>query len=669
MKFIKFPIVPILGGFSIGILIQYYVPITLVYILIGLVLNVICFGIGYFINIKKKLNYLFYESFVVLLCLNLGVLSSSFNVQINLKTHISTFISEKNIVQGVVSEKLKSTTYYEKFILKAEQINEQNCIGKILLYVPKNQKIQIEVGNKIKLFGSPKLLQNAINPNQFDYSKYLKNQNVFHEIKIKKTNTIYVSKDKNFYFYIHFIKSKLLKSYDVKSFKKDNYNLLMALVFGEKTELSKEISNSYTQAGIIHILAISGLHIALIYGIILWLTKPLLRFKKGRLYIFLFSLSVLWFYAILAGFSASIVRAAVMFSVVALAKIVNRQANIYNSLAVSALILLLYNPNYLFDVGFQLSFAAVLSIVIFQPFVRKYSYSKHRAILKIKELLLISLVAQMGVLPLILYYFGQFPLLFLLANLIAIPLSSLILILGLALIPFNFLFPKAAVYLSILVNFLIETMNNFTAWIVKFDVFIIKKIAFHEVLVLLLYLIIAALVYFVYFPKSKNFKPILVSIIIFQLGYFFLNSNEKSNNEFGVFNSMKNSLFVETINNESIFYTDGFANSKTSIETYTRGKFVKKYRIEPIKNVYSFNKKILCIDSLGVYNTKQKPEIVILTQSPKINLNRLISNIKPDQIIADGSNYKSYIKLWKATCDQEKIPFHATTEKGFYRLK
>jgi competence protein ComEC len=153
------------------------------------------------------------------------------------------------------------------------------------------------------------------------------------------------------------------------------------------------------------------------------------------------------------------------------------------------------------------------------------------------------------------------------------------------------------------------------------------------------------------------------------LGYFLLNSNEKNNNEFGVFNSMKNSLFVETKNNESIFYTDDLANSKSSIEAYTRGKFVKKYRIEPIKNVYSFNKKILCIDSLGVYTTKQKPEIIVLIQSPKINLKRLISTIKPEQIIADGSNYKSYIQLWKTTCEQEKIPFHATAEKGFYRLK
>ncbi len=669
MKYIKFPIVPILGGFSIGIVIQYYLPITLFYILIGFFLNVICFCIGYYLNIKKKLNALFFESFVVLLCLNLGVLSCYFNVQINSKSHLSNFILEKNIVKGVVSEKLKSTTYYDKFILKTGQINTQNCIGKIILYVPKKLNKEIEVGNKMKLYETPKLIQNALNPNQFDYAKYLKNQNVFHEIKIKETNTIFISTDTNFYFYINLIKSKLLKSYALQSFKTDNYNLLMALIFGEKTELSKEISSNYKQAGVMHILAISGLHIALIYGIILWLTKPLLRLKKGKLYIFFISLSALWFYAILAGFSASIVRAAVMFSVVALAKIVNRQSNIYNSLAVSALLLLVYNPNYLFDVGFQLSFAAVISIVIFQPFVRRYSYAKNKIILKTKELLLISLVAQMGVLPLILYYFGQFPLLFLLANLIAIPLSSLILILGLALIPFNFLIPKLTIYLSILVDLLIEIMNTFTAWIVKFDVFIIRNIAFHEVLVLLLYLIIGTILYFIYYSKIKNLKPILIAIFIFQLGFFYLNSSEKNNNEFGIFNIMKNTLFVETKNNESIFYTDDFANSKSSIETYTRGKFVKNYRIAPIKNVFNFNKKILCVDSSGVYNTKQKPEIVLLIQSPKINLKRLISIIKPEQIIADGSNYKSYIQLWKTTCEQEKIPFHATAEKGFYRLK
>lgn len=143
MKFIKFPIVPILGSFSIGILIQYYFSISIFYILIGLILNIICFSIGYFLNFKKKLNSLLFESFVLLLCLNLGTLSSYFNNQIHSEIHISNFISEKNIVQGVVSEKLKSTAYYDKFILKAKRINGQNCIGKILLYVPKKQKKEI----------------------------------------------------------------------------------------------------------------------------------------------------------------------------------------------------------------------------------------------------------------------------------------------------------------------------------------------------------------------------------------------------------------------------------------------------------------------------------------------------------------------------------------------
>jgi competence protein ComEC len=669
MKFVKFPIVPVLFGFIIGILIQHFCVLQINYILIGILCSAIGFVFTYFLNIKKKFQTYSFEVFVLILSLIFGMFSTYLHREINLPTHFYNFLSEKNIVQGIVSEKLKSTVYYDKFILKTNSINEQECSGKIIFYVPKKSEKVIEVGNKIKVFETPKALQNSFNPHEFDYSKYLQNQNVFHEVKLKESDFIDVSVDYNFYHYINVIKSKLLKSYLVESFKSDNYNLLMALLFGEKTELSKELSASYTQAGIIHILAISGLHIALIYGIVLWLTKPLQRIKKGNVYIFLISLSVLWFYAVLAGFSASIVRAVVMFSIIALAKILNRQSNIYNSLALSAMILLLYNSNYLFDVGFQLSFAAVLSIVVFQPFVRKYSYSKYYVVRETKSLLLISLFAQIGVLPLTLYYFGQFPLLFLVANLIAIPLSSIILVLGLALIPFNFFLPKVAVYLSIFVNMLIDWMNTFTAWIVQFDAFIIKNITFHEVLVVLLYVIIGCVIYFVYHPKIKNLSLILVAVLLLQMGYFFLNSKENSNDEFVVFNVMNHNLFVETKNNSAVFYTDDLEVSKQTIVAYTRGKFVKSYRIEPVKNVYAFKKKILCIDSLGVYNAKQKPEVVVLIQSPKINLKRLIATIKPQQIIADGSNFKSYIKLWMTTCEQEKIPFHDTTEKGFYRLK
>ena len=148
-----------------------------------------------------------------------------------------------------------------------------------------------------------------------------------------------------------------------------------------------------------------------------------------------------------------------------------------------------------------------------------------------------------------------------------------------------------------------------------------------------------------------------------------MNISEKSNDEFVVFNVMKNNLFVETRNNFAVFYTNNLEKSQPIITAYSRGKFIQKYRVDSVKNVYAFKKKILCIDSLGIYNAVQKPEIIVLVQSPKINLERLISTLHPKQIIADGSNYKSYIKLWKATCEHEKIPFHATAEKGFYSLK
>lgn len=666
--FIKFPIAPLLFGFIFGILTQHFCNLSIDSVLMGMFFSILGFGMSYFLNVKKKFQSRFFEVFVLGISLNFGILATYLHCEMNSESHFSNSISDLNIIQGIVSERLKSTTYFDKFILKVDAVNQQKSSGKIICYVPKKIKQTIAVGNKLKIFQTPKLLQNSFNPYQFDYSKYLQNQNIFHEIKIKQKEEIQISLDANFNHYLDVIKSKLFESYPIESFKKDNYHLLMALLFGEKTELSKEVSANYTQAGIVHILAISGLHIALIYGIVLWLTKPLQRLKKGKVYVFLISITVLWFYALLAGFSASIVRAAVMFSVIAFAKIANKQSNVYNSLALSAMLLLLFNPNYLFDVGFQLSYAAVLSIVLFQPFVRKYSYSRYYLVKETKSLLLISLVAQIGVLPLTLYYFGQFPLLFLVANLVAIPLSSLILVLGLVVIPFNFILPKIACYLCVLINWFIELMNNFTAWIVKFDIFIIKNIAFHEVMVLFLYAVIGSLIYSIYYPKIKNLSLILGSILLFQMSYFFINAKEKSNNEFLVFNVMQHNLFVETKNNHAVFYTDNVVKSKPTIAAYTRGKFVKNYRIVPMKNVFAFKETILCVDSLGIYTTQQKPEIVVLTQSPKINLKRLIATIHPKQIIADGSNFKSYIKLWKATCEQEKIPFHATAEKGSYRL-
>jgi competence protein ComEC len=136
-----------------------------------------------------------------------------------------------------------------------------------------------------------------------------------------------------------------------------------------------------------------------------------------------------------------------------------------------------------------------------------------------------------------------------------------------------------------------------------------------------------------------------------------------------VFN--ERSMLIGVKNQNSVIaFTDIPENHNTTLNHYTRGTFSDSLRIFPMQNAISFqNKRILVIDSLGIYKTSIPPEIIILTQNPKINLTRLIHDMKPKEIIADKSNYKNTVKRWEATCRKEKIPFHAIAEKGFYRLK
>ena len=670
MKYVKFPIIPLLLAFIFGILYEHFTNSNLKGLSISIIIAALSCFILYLYSKKEKNNPISLGISILISFFILGAINKNLHSDLNSKNHFSNYLKdENNIIVGFVNEKLKSTSFYDKYILDVSQINKQFAKGKILIYLPKTRISKLTIGTEIRLFSEIKYIDPITNPYQFNYTQYLNNQNIYYDIHYKKEDKIAITNCKNWKFYINQLKEKLISSFTYLHLKEDNYNLLMALLFGERTTLSKELTDNYTNTGVVHILAISGLHIALFYGLILWCSNPLKKYRNGKLYLFLLSISTLWIYALLTGMSASVVRAVVMFTIIAYGTLVNKQVNIYNSLATSALLLLLWNPNYLFDIGFQLRYCAVIAIIAFQPVVNKYSYSKKWLVLKTKETLLITLVAQLGVLPLTLYYFGQFPILFLISNVIVIPLSSLILILGLAIIPLNLILPSIGQYVGIIIEYLIDKMNQFTFWIGQFDSFIIKNIAFHELLVVFLFGIIWSLLNYFSNPKIKKVTWVLISILSFQIAYLaiFLNKNEHS--ELLVFNSYKNSILVLKRNKEATFYSTDFKKNKQLITNYCRNNFIVNKKEIPLKNSIYFQERILCIDSNGIYKTRMSPKIILLTQSPKINLERLIQIHQPKQIIADGSNYKSYIKLWKATCEKQKIPFHATTEKGLIQIK
>lgn len=208
----------------------------------------------------------------------------------------------------------------------------------------------------------------------------------------------------------------------------DELAVLSALTLGDKTDLSESVRESYSVAGVSHVLALSGLHIGLLYALAFFLLRPLLLGgQSGRVLRSLLLILLLWLFAFFTGLSPSVVRSAAMFSIWALADLCGRQSFSLNTLALTAWLMLLVRPVWLFDVGFQLSFAAVLSILLFQPFLFRLCPVRHRAGTYLWGLVSVSVAAQLGTAPLVLFYFSRFSTHFLLTNLLVVPLVTLIL--------------------------------------------------------------------------------------------------------------------------------------------------------------------------------------------------------------------------------------------------
>lgn len=668
----KFPTVLITLFFTLGIISDFYWKPDLTWAVLTTVVASLFFGIHFWLSKKHFLQKNYFGIATYLLSFSIGLLTHALHFEPGFKNHYSHFLTENNTLQGTVSERLKPNKYAEKYYFKISKIDGKAVFGKVLLSVSKKEiPQQFHSGDEIIIKSNLESIAKSYNPYQFDYAAYLEKQNVFHQLYLKSGNHLQTGIIHNFDYYVENYRNTLLNSFSIHHFSPETDNVVRALLLGQRQDMDAQTSENYTNAGVIHILAISGLHIAILYAMLLFFIKPLNRFRNGKLLQFLIVLGFLWLFAILSGLSASVVRSVVMFSFVSFGLYLNKTGNIYNILAVSMLTILLFRPNFLFDVGFQLSYIAVFAIVWLQPFYKSFKFSRYKVVNYFSDVLVISFVAQIGVLPLSLYYFNQVPLLFFLANLVVIPLSSFVLILGIAILFFNFIFPDFAILLGKLLSFSIKIMNEYIAWIASFEHFVIKDIPFSFSLLLISYVMLIGCILWLYEKQFSRLCFFLCTAIVLQLTLLNTFRQTEKGSEFIVFNNRKSTLLTEKENDKIVVYTnDSLPQENMNLKAYNRGKFNQEIEIRPLQNVLSYNNnKILLVDSLGIYTTKQKPDVLLLTQSPKINLIRAIKTTQPKMIIADATNYKSYVKRWKATCEKEKIPFHATAEKGFYRIE
>jgi len=463
------------------------------------------------------------------------------------------------------------------------------------------------------------------------------------------------------------IRKKIITNLKAKGLNGDELTVVKALLLGERTEITQDLRQSYAAAGAIHILAISGLHIGIIMLILSYILKPLEYLKNGKYLKLILVVSSLWFYAILAGLSPSIIRATTMFTALSFGLFLNRKTELINILALSAVILLLINPFYVFDVGFKMSYLAVLSIILLQPKIASIWHPKYRLVNYFWQLISVSAAAQIGVLPLSLYYFHQFPGLFFLTNIVIIPLLGVILGFGLVII--------LLAYLNLLPQFIVDiyqyiiyTLNHFVFWISHQEAFLFKNISFSLTILLASYLLIAIIYNWSNKPSFKRTLIVCLAFLGFQSILFLEKYKTSKKNEFIVFNNYKKPLITikEGANLKVITPVDSLVDY--TLNTYKTGAKIKKtttYK-NPLNLIYIKGKTILVIDKSGVYKPLPKIDIIVLTQSPKIDLSRLIQQLKPNKIIADGSNYTNFIKQWHKTCVKAKIPFYNTSKMGAF---
>jgi competence protein ComEC len=366
------------------------------------------------------------------------------------------------VVNQHTEQRRKSWKVYARVDQRKTKEGWVSTTGEVLLYFSRAEfPMPPDYGDVLLIKGSPQKVPSPGNPGEFDYRRFLSLRQIYHQDFIKDQTTIVklgnrppsvVMKQA---IAIRVWAENKLKQY-VPGEREQN--VATALVLGVTDGLDNELLDAYAATGSMHVLAVSGLHIAILYWIILLVFKPLSKFSQGRWILAGISIVILWVYAFITGLSPSVLRAVTMFSFVALAKPWNKSTNIYNTLAASAFCLLVYDPYFILSVGFQLSYLAVIGIVYLHPALYRLWEPRSWFWDEIWKMTSVSIVAQVATFPLGLLYFHQFPMYFLLSNLVVIPGSSVVLIMGLAILAVSFISTLAS-GAGIVLSALIKVIN------------------------------------------------------------------------------------------------------------------------------------------------------------------------------------------------------------------
>jgi competence protein ComEC len=564
----------------------------------------------------------------------------------------------------------KSSAFHDSYVLEVIALNGLDRSGFLLGRMKSSDSMHLKVKDHVLYYGKPLPILPPLNPDQFAFDRFMETRGIYDQIYLREGNHTRLSPFKpGIAGMARQLRDHVKGALRASSMGTQELGVLQAILLGDRGELDPEVSDHYRDAGAAHILAVSGLHIGILLLLIRILFKPFLPFRYGRPAAALLSLALIWGYAIFTGLSPSVVRAVTMFSFLTYALYLDRPANNFNVLALSVLGILLVHPKFLFEVGFQLSYAAVLAIAWIYPLLIRAWCPRVPALKRIWKLTAVSLSAQLGVLPLCLYYFHQFPGLFLVSSVILVPFLGFFLGTGVLVVALASL-QTLPEFLALAYTQLIGAMNTVVRIISEQELFVIRDIPMDRTGLLLWYLLLFFLVLSIQKRSLRNLLFVGLMLICIQVKTLVqIHHNSE----------IREVYLLHQVGNSGMLYQDGqvlrvLSPDPSRLESISRNVRVNRrlHPLPPEALPMAFtmgSDRWIVLDSTA--NTALLPEGIdglILTQSPRVHLGRILEGTELRQVVADGSNYPSDVKRWRKTCRSYGIPFHSTSEQGAFRL-
>jgi len=459
----------------------------------------------------------------------------------------------------------------------------------------------------------------------------------------------------------------------------NTYEVAAAILVGYDTLMDEETEESYMNAGAMHILCVSGLHVGVIFILMTMLLKFMLKTKITRFFRILLLLISIWAYALLTGMAPSVQRASIMFSFFVIGQGLSRPKDSYNTLAASAFVMLAINPNLLFHVGFQLSYAAVLGIISVYPSLYKMFYFKYKITDYFWSIICVSIAAQLATFPIGTHYFHYFPNYFWITNILVIPASFAIIISGFVFFIFSWV-PYVSAFLGAITSFLVWVVNGIVALVQELPFYGTEDIYMPWLKVIIIYLITILIFHLLFFRRIRLLLFLSISIFIL-LGSNtitkYLNSKQSefivynvNNQDIIQFIDGTNSYVISSEISDNNHKTYGYVllpnNIKHGIKHEQYFKIDKPNHFENDKifikgNYIQFHKKrYLILSENEIYKpadstNKLKVDVLIIAGKHKVDLENIITTIDFDSIIISSG-----VPFWKrkkivGACEEMRV--------------